>query len=601
MVYDLTRMGERTFEDMCRALAVHVLGSGVQAFGDGPDGGREASFEGLLRHPEPAVDGPWNGFGVLQAKYRRSGVGQKDLDWLRREITKELAAWSDPDRKRVAEGRVPEYLIIATNIRLTSAIRVGGIDRMRTFMARHAERIGLKGWALWDANQLTMYLNAHPAVSTKFTDSITSGDVLAKVYAKLDDVGTAPARGYIRVGQGQAGNERPFQTAYHLAGGQTVLGTPTSEVYDDGPGWVQHFAGGPGRGPAAICARQEHAAIAVDADVWDAICAAGAGLGRLDAVGYPAATTRASPFIGADADDVLLEGGRWGPGRMTRQPDGSWYWAAQVGFSFNSRERDRWTSGSEKMDLRLRCAARIEWQTENLAVDRSRRQLVANLSSGPLRQVVLQVAQHLGLEGEAARWERTPDEEGYNDRRFASYRLRVAGEGDRTALGVWAWLQLPDGLQATVISMVDMRVDFTALPNGPDQHRDTAVDPTRRLSMDQLVDVFTTGWATATKVLPTAITNDPLLLKATGPTTIELHLNSERPPASGGERTLGLLDMVDLTPLGEPPSQLRPQMSAAVTAPLRLDHDGIKKLVIETLAYMGSGFGFLEPDGPTAD
>jgi hypothetical protein len=73
MVYDLTRMGERTFEDMCRALAVHVLGPDVQAFGDGPDGGREASFEGRLRYPDPAVDRPWNGFGVLQCETRCVG------------------------------------------------------------------------------------------------------------------------------------------------------------------------------------------------------------------------------------------------------------------------------------------------------------------------------------------------------------------------------------------------------------------------------------------------------------------------------------------------------------------------------------------------
>lgn len=201
MVYVLTRMGERLFDDMCRALAVHVLGPGIQAFGDGPDGGREASFEGRLRYPGPAIDGAWDGFGVLQVKYRRVGTGEKDLDWLRREITKELTAWSSPDKKRVSEGRMPEYLIIATNVRLTSAIRVGGIDRIRTFMAGHAEKLGLKGWALWDANQLTMYLNAYPLVSTKFADSITPGDVIAKLHAKIDDLGAAPVPDQIRVGQ----------------------------------------------------------------------------------------------------------------------------------------------------------------------------------------------------------------------------------------------------------------------------------------------------------------------------------------------------------------------------------------------------------------
>jgi hypothetical protein len=349
-----------------------------------------------------------------------------------------------------------------------------------------------------------------------------------------------------------------------------------------------------------ICARHGRAAIAIDADVWDAICGAGADAGRLDAVGYPVVTPQTAPFVHADAEEVMLGGGRWGPGRMVRQSFGTWCWEAQIGFSFNTRERGRWTAGADKMDLRLRCAARIEWPTADLAVGGNRRQLVANLTNDPLREVVVQVARHLGLEAEAARWERTPAAEGHNDRRFASYRFLVAGEGDRTALGVWAWFQLPDGLQSTVISMVDTRVDFTALPIDPDRQGGTLIDPAHQLSTELLTDIFTAAWATATSVLPTALTSDPRSIRPAGPTTVELHIINERPPAFGGERTLSLLNMVDLTPLGEPPDQLGAQMSTAVTVPLQLNRQRIGGLVTEALAYMGSGFGFLEPDEPTA-
>ena len=44
--YDLNRLGEREFEHLTQALALRVLGPGVEVFGDGPDGGREAAFEG---------------------------------------------------------------------------------------------------------------------------------------------------------------------------------------------------------------------------------------------------------------------------------------------------------------------------------------------------------------------------------------------------------------------------------------------------------------------------------------------------------------------------------------------------------------------------
>jgi len=596
MVYDLSRLGERPFENLCRALAVHVLGPGLQAFGDGPDGGREASFDGPVRF-STSPDGPWDGYGVLQAKYRRAGIGTKDVDWLRRQVTTELDAWSDPCRKRVTDGRIPEYLIIATNVRLSSAARTGGIDRIRTLLTGYADRLGLKGWAMWDANQLSMYLDAYPAVSARFAEFITAGDVLAKTFATLDGRAGAPVRQRLRVGQGQPGNERAFHAAYQAAGGEAMLGEATSEVYDDGPGWVQHFTGGPGRGPAVICARYEHNALAVDTGVWDAIRAAGPG--QLTAVGYPTVTASTPPFIRADADEVLLDGGRWGPGRLVRGGD-RWRWEPQVTFSFETRERDRWTDRSQRMDLRLLCAARMSWAASDFAIDGSgHRRLLAALREGPLAAVVAAFAARLGLDATAARWERTPDAEGHNDRRFASYRLLVAGTTGRTALGFWARFQLPDGQQPTVVSLLDMRVDFTAVAAQPAGSASTPVDPSYRPGTTDPQRFFAAAWATATTALPLAATPDPLAVPPAGPSTIELHIDSERAPGYGGERVLGLLDILDLRGLGEPPSQPRPWMSAAVTAPLTLSPAQITDLVERTMRYMASGFGFLDLD--TAD
>jgi hypothetical protein len=593
MVYDLSRLGERPFENLCRALAVHVLGPGLQAFGDGPDGGREACFDGRVRF-STSLDGHWDGYGVLQAKYRRAGLGTKDVDWLRKQITTELDAWSDPRRKRVTDGRVPEYLIIVTNVRLSSAARIGGIDRIRTLLAGYAERLALKGWALWDANQLSMYLDAYPAVSARFAEFLTPGDVLAKTFATLDSLGATPAgRDRLQVGQGQPGNERAFQAAYQAAGGEAVLGEATSEVYDDGPGWIQHFAGGPGRGPAVICARYEHNALAVDAQVWDAIRAAGPD--QLAAVGYLVVTGSTPPFIAVSADEVLLDGGQWGPGRLVRGDDGRWRWEPQVTFSLDTRERGKWTAVADKMDLRLRCAARMWWAGNDFAIDGAgHRRLQAALRDGPLVAVIAALATRFGLDATTAQWERTPDTEGYNDRRFASYRLLVAGSTGRTALGVWARFQLPDGLQLTVVSLVDLRVDFAALAPALPGSASTPVDPSYRPGIAELERFFAAAWATATRALPLAATPDPLAVPPAGPSMIELHIDSERASGYGGERVLGLLDILDLSALGEPSSQPKPWMSAAVTAPLTLDPPQVNDLVGQTLRYMASGFGFLD-------
>jgi len=76
--YDLERIDPKTFEQIGVVLARHVLGPGVEAYGDGADGGREATFQGRVEwsnSPGGSVD-VWDGYVVIQAKHRSS----QDLD-----------------------------------------------------------------------------------------------------------------------------------------------------------------------------------------------------------------------------------------------------------------------------------------------------------------------------------------------------------------------------------------------------------------------------------------------------------------------------------------------------------------------------------------
>jgi len=83
--YDLTRLGSRSFEQLIVSLARRELGPAMKVFGDGPDGGREATFEGTINWAATAVaaaptdgqpvadgaaTGDWSGYTVIQAKYR---------------------------------------------------------------------------------------------------------------------------------------------------------------------------------------------------------------------------------------------------------------------------------------------------------------------------------------------------------------------------------------------------------------------------------------------------------------------------------------------------------------------------------------------------
>lgn len=182
MAYDLTRIGDKEFEALCRALAVRVLGAGVQAFGDGPDGGRELMWDGAIAYPGSDRTRHWSGYGVLQAKYRRHNVGVKDLDWLRGQLRHEFAAWLNPASARMRRGRVPQHLIVTTNVRLSSVAGTGGIDEARSLLAEFANQLGLSGWAIWDANQISAYLDAYPEIAQRFSAFITASDVLAKAF-----------------------------------------------------------------------------------------------------------------------------------------------------------------------------------------------------------------------------------------------------------------------------------------------------------------------------------------------------------------------------------------------------------------------------------
>ena len=73
MDYDLSRLSTRSFEQLIQALCIREMGSGVVVFGDGPDGGREAIFEGAVSFPSAVK--PWSGYGVIQAKFKQRPEG----------------------------------------------------------------------------------------------------------------------------------------------------------------------------------------------------------------------------------------------------------------------------------------------------------------------------------------------------------------------------------------------------------------------------------------------------------------------------------------------------------------------------------------------
>lgn len=128
---------------MCQALATYVLGPGIEVLGSGPDSGREASFRG--RVPYPSSADPWDGFGIVQAKFKERILGTSaDATCLRRQVKAELDAWANPGKARVSQGRRPDYLIVATNVPLSGVPGSGDKARIDKLISDYVSQIGLK-------------------------------------------------------------------------------------------------------------------------------------------------------------------------------------------------------------------------------------------------------------------------------------------------------------------------------------------------------------------------------------------------------------------------------------------------------------------------
>lgn len=183
MSYDLTKLGYRSFEHLVNFLILKTLGSGGSSFGPGPDGGRDGFFEGEAPYPSPAEH--WKGVWYIQCKFHEPHLTTNAQTWLVSQLEKELQAFEQRSRK------IPDNLILATNIDPSGAEQTGAFDRCRSrvvkFSKRHRCRVNFH---IWGGNKILQLLARNSDVSTYYRHLLTPGHVLTQMHDSLSELTT---------------------------------------------------------------------------------------------------------------------------------------------------------------------------------------------------------------------------------------------------------------------------------------------------------------------------------------------------------------------------------------------------------------------------
>ncbi|GLZ43636.1 hypothetical protein [Actinokineospora sp. NBRC 105648] len=587
--YKLSQLNWDSFEKVCQALSVHVLGRGTEFHvGPGPHGGRDAWLHGRADgFPTPTA--PWDGYIVMQALHfssvSRAGSAPSRL---KRRIEVDLDRWS----QRTEDER-PDYLIFATNLQVPASDTA--VQSLITYIDHRVGELGLRGWQIWDDAQICHLLGVYPDVRQAVASLSVANEIVSGV---LKNLTTSTLTANLR--PGEPGQEAAFHAAYQAAGGLEVLGRALGKVQELDLGWLQHFAGGPRGEPSVLCALYGKAAVAVSTAVWNDIAAIGAGVvhGGSTGVGFPvSANPSQGGYIGSDAEVVDLVGGRWGRaehGRLLRPSSGPVVWQTETALDSDaSKDRDVWSSFTDQRDLRIRVAARIPLYAKTWRITGTgRARMLTAVDATQIAVFFHALAKRYGLRPRDGSWREIGPPDGHNNSRFAAYQIMADNTDGSPCISLCLRLTVPDGRDVEVLSVVDLRVDFTALAASASLPVDTL---TLRLTFAEVTDFYVHAWQMAMGELLLAAVEEPLTVPPAGAPRLEFHIQNERIGISGQHESVPVLQMVDLSLLGTPRSAGPRTMSVGVTAALGLPPAEVSTAVSRALVWMVEDAGFVTP------
>jgi len=185
MDYNFDALNPRDFEHLIQSLARKILGNGLITFGDGPDGGREATFEG--KAPFPGEADCWEGNWIIQAKFKSRAAKETNksaCDWVKKQFQQEMKKFTS---RKVKVG-IPHNYLFFTNVVLTPTAGTGCRDQMEELVRQYTKKI--PHIKVFGYDDLCGFLDNNRDVATAYSSFILPGDILQKLYDILMDAGT---------------------------------------------------------------------------------------------------------------------------------------------------------------------------------------------------------------------------------------------------------------------------------------------------------------------------------------------------------------------------------------------------------------------------
>lgn len=156
MKFEYVDLYESQFEELVTAICREILGIGVLGFAKGPDGGRDAIFEGTASE-FPSTKSPLIGKMIIQAKHTDDPIGKfSDSEFCSKAVSSVLSKEIPRIKKLKTADELDHYLMFS-NRRL-------GAESNKNIKERIINETGVSSVHIFGIETLDGYLKRFPAI-----------------------------------------------------------------------------------------------------------------------------------------------------------------------------------------------------------------------------------------------------------------------------------------------------------------------------------------------------------------------------------------------------------------------------------------------------